>query len=536
LAAGFLVARQATDNEEILAAGALMGVVVSSPAATCGLVYNYATTALSGLAIYFLVIHQRSRSRMLPLIYCGTFAGLNLFAKQNVGLAVAAALLLFILFDSLVLSRDGVRTALLAGFRFILGLAVGFGLPLTMLGSQSGSGHILRLIFQDGVSEKGGLLHIAVRIIPRLGLVDLKDTAYFRTTQIVVSLVIMAVLLALGMRRLHFRWRTNADAMAGAQAENKANPTKIWVAWLSIVFFSGLSLLPLPAVTNLGGDLASLLFIKQLGFGIFLGQIIYLAVLVAFGLIAAVLLGEWLNHIRLQQPLSPIAGVEMLLFFSTAALTAGTVTASIMYFPFAAPVVVPLFVFGLKKYFSIPLGGVNLATAVMTGLAFLHPGYATTFQRLERLPANSPFATLYSSPARATEVWQTWREVRPLIDGKTTIWLAAAGPHSAFGGLPAPNITAINCDTHATRTQDLLVNLWNRQLPERIVWEPVLFQTPSRLPVDTHCFAFGYLSRWIAQNYDLIYQNNNREVWAKKQPRPSNIPSPLPSNEKRTAP
>jgi 4-amino-4-deoxy-L-arabinose transferase-like glycosyltransferase len=514
LTVGYFLARKLTDYQNLLATGGLMAVIISSPAATSGQGYNYLSTTLSGLAALFYLKHQRNESGWFALTFSGAIAGLGIMAKQNVGLAFVLFLLCFLVFDSVVLSRQSVRAVLSKVFQFGSGLALGFGIPFMALASKSSGSNILQLLFVDGVSGKGGMFRILGRAIPRLGFIDLKGTHYYRVAEIGVSLILMAILIVICIARLR-RIAMKSDLKPEPASEDRRIKYWLLITLLCLGFFSAISLLELPVATHFGEMISSALLVKSVGLGLFLGQVAYLVVIVVFGLICAVQLFELGNKYLLKQTAPPEIRSSFFLTSTAAALAVAAVSSSIMYFPFVAPITVPMLVILLNNNFCIPLRRLNLATIVIAGLVYLSPSYTKTFQHYEALPMHSPFAGLYASPPLRKYIETKWTRIHPLIEGRRTLWMVSSGLQSPFGGLTVPNVTSVSFDTHAPRTEATLIKIWNSNLPERVIRETDWLRDPTHLPVNSH-WTEPWLSGWLDTNYVKIEEIEGLEVWTKR--------------------
>lgn len=510
--AGYLVARRLSNNQNVLAAGGVLAVILSAPFSTGGQSFNYAATTFLGLSAYFYLAHQKNRNDRLPLIACGLCAGLGIFSKQNVGMAFFAFLVFFVLLDATLLSRSRKPTLLLQMSLLISGMLLGFGLPLVWVGRGIGTVPMLRHLFMDGVSEKGGLSLIMLRMFPRYSTTDLIGTPHHRLIEGAVSVILLATLLILGTARLrHLRKTPNSEPL---EIERNHRGT-LALALLVIIALSPLSMIALPVVGQVAQRVAACFLVRAIGFGLSLGQVFYFIAIAAFGLVAIALLRDACRKYGRKVDAFECAP-ELFALSAATALSAAAMTSGIMYFPFAAPVAVIVLVLVLEKQFRVRSQWINAATAVATILIFAWPSYSKTFCRYEKLPADSPFSGLYAAHLRAEMIDGMWTAVHPLVNGKTTLWLLSGGPHSAYGGVSVPNVIPIDY-THTLKTQEVLVGMWNKSLPQRVVIDRGFFRNPSGLPAHSYYFTDQWLSHWLATNYIKIleqhFPDQQIEVW-----------------------
>jgi 4-amino-4-deoxy-L-arabinose transferase-like glycosyltransferase len=512
LIAGYLAVRRLTNDQSILAAGGVLAVVLSAPFSTGGQSFNYAATTFLALSAYFYLTHQRNRAARFPLIAAGAFAGLGIFSKQNVGAAFFLFLVFFLVLDVILLSRTRIRALLLEMSLLFSGLLLGFGLPLFLVGHRLGIDVTLRHLFMEGVSEKGGFSLIALRMFPRYSTSDLIGTPHHRLIEGILSVVLLAMLLVIGVRRL----KTVGEASNPEHLRPETVGRKpLALALLAITAIAALSLVELPMVNAIGQRLAACFLVRAIGFGLSLGQVFYFVSVAAFGLTAIVLLRKSWKKDREEAAAGEYAP-ELFIVCAAVAVSAAAQTSGIMYFPFAAPLAIIVLALVLEKRFRVRPEWINSTATVVTILIFVSPSYSKTFCHYEKLPQDSPFAGLYAAKPRAEFFREMWTSVHPLVNGKRTIWLLSNGPSSAYGGVSMPNVIPIDY-THTLMTQEVLVGMWNKSLPQRVVIDRTFFRNPAGLPPHSYYFTDQWLSKWLEANYTKIleerFPEQEIEVW-----------------------
>lgn len=509
LLVGFLAAKRLTSNSDILAAGSVLAVIISSPTGTNGQSYNYAATTLCGLSMYLHVWSKRRHSNLPVQICTGMALGLAIITKQNIGIFFLAFLVSFLVAEFALASTRHKLALVRNTIGMLLGVAVGFGIPFLLLASKSSIRGLYDRIFVDGVALKGGLPTIAVRAIPRFALSDLVHTPYYRLSQGVVSVIFIAVLFAFGTIRLS-RLRTESDQPV---AKSGRISLSVWLVLAAIATLSLLSLSEIPSISLIGERLAALCLSASIGFGLVSGQLWYFICTVAFGLICAILVRSVFRQYRADRLVSEEIEIELFVYLGAVVVSIATVLSGIMYFPYAAPLALPIVAVGLHRYFRLSFGSLNLVTIVATALFYVWPSHTKTFTRYVALPTGSPFGGLYSSKERADRVDQIWREIRPLIQGKTTLWLAIANPYQAFGGRLVPNVIPMDCNP--PWIQQTLMERWNQSLPERVILEPVFLDPANNAPSSLQ-FSEKWLFGWLDANFIKIYDERGLAVWSKK--------------------
>jgi len=153
-------------SRELKVLSILVAGTLSAPFSTSGREHSYQGPMCAGLVILFFLRHRRSGSAW-DVFWAGVFAGLTVFARQNIGLLFGLGAALVLLLPSpLGLGRKGARLPNV--FRFLTGSAVSLIPILGYFFYHAGFQEPLREMFLDAAAGKGGPLTIALRGVPRL--------------------------------------------------------------------------------------------------------------------------------------------------------------------------------------------------------------------------------------------------------------------------------------------------------------------------------------------------------------------------------
>jgi hypothetical protein len=185
-----------------------------------------------------------------------------------------------------------------------------------------------------------------------------------------------------------------------------------------------------------------------------------------------------------------------------------------LFFPFAAPVAIPLALFLVERHLLYPhtdrvayLIGV---TFVSVYLFFPQATYRTpSFEPIYRLPAQTQFAGLWAAKSYATWVNETVQNVSSRIQGRRTLWLCFDGPHQAYGAKSVRSVALLHSDTYSARSEPALYEEWHQHPPEYVF---VAYFTPC---VGSQYLAKEPLSRWLDQRYSKVWENPalNASLW-----------------------
>ena len=475
-----------------LAIGAvLLGATLSYPASTLLYIHNYAATLFAGLTLLFLLRYAQS-GKWSEALLSGVTAGLGIFTKQNVGIFVTAAALISYFYLALGREKGGRNAHALLGFA--AGWLVSFSLPFMYFGTQAGFAEVFLQMFVDPGQGKGGLLHIIIRLMPRL---IIQPRPHQRLLEFMLSLPILIALVGYGVVKLRAaRKDPPANAPSGSFPEPRFG---LWVGgYFALLIFSSLiSLFDSASVRHL-------LEITQVPYVMDYTELMLLVLyMVIFVMGLAGVLGSWWR--RDSQSL-------LAAFWMMVIMTAHQASAT-YNFPSSTPLVIPLFLFMLEK--NRLLSRVP-ATAVATAMFFLllhlfYPACHRTFIPYSALPAQTPFAGLYASEDYRREITAMWENITPKIKGKRTLWICQPGPHAAFGGKSVFNVGLYFPQLYSSRSEARVKNEWLSRPPDYVVFgefqtqEGAVFLTPESLQA------------WLNSQYDKIWEGGPAlSLWQRK--------------------
>ena len=469
----------------------LLAATLSYPASTMLHAYDSAATLFAGLTLLFLLRYAQSGKWSEALI-SGLAAGLGIFTKQNVGIFITVAALISYFY--LALGREKGERNAHALLGFAAGWLVSFSLPLMYFGIQAGFAEVFQQMFVDPGQGKGGILRIIMRLLPRLIIIP---RPHERLIEFTLSLPILIALAGYGLVKLRAARR---DPLAKAPSGSFPEPRfGLWAGgYFALLIFSSLiSLLDSASVRHL-------LQITQVHYVIDYTEVMLLVLyMVIFVMGLAGVLGSWWRR----DSQTFLAAFWMMVIM-TAHQASGTYN-----FPFATPLVIPLFLFMLEK--NRLLSRVP-ATAMATAMFFLllhlfYPACHRTFIPYSALPAQTPFAGLYASEAFRQEITAMWENITPKIQGKRTLWLCRPGPHAAFGGKPVFNVGFYYSNIYSSRSEAHLKNEWLSHPPDYVVFGE--FQTAEGAVFLTQ----ESLQAWLNSQYEKVWEGGPAlSLWQRK--------------------
>ncbi len=416
LGAGLAVMSRLGVRSSSQTAGLALAAVISCPAFFWGHAFNYQATFLAGAATW-CALRATAEGPRGWAAWAGLLAGLTIFARQNVGLTLAALIPLLL--------PAGRRMAFGAG---LLGAG---GSLFAAFAWRAGASEVFHQLLLDAAAAKGGLLMVIARATPRIILAP--GAMGRRWWELAITLVCWAALGWLALRLA--RRRT---------MPRPADPAGGWQLAAGAAAAAAASLFPI-------GYGAGFLWpwLWQLTY-------IFLFLLVAAHL-GVGLPGNW--------------APACILILATVVVQEG----SNPNFPYSAPLAIPL-LFGLLDRSGVRLpaaaGGALLGAVWLLGAARVGaaPAYA--------LPSNSPFAGLRAPQRYAAKATEMWDHLRPQIQDRTTLWLTEGGPFLAYGGLPAPSAPVYMTDSFPARLDARLLQTWQRNPPEFVVLHDRFWVTP----------------------------------------------------------
>ncbi|MCX8090762.1 MAG: glycosyltransferase family 39 protein [Verrucomicrobiae bacterium] len=498
LLVGWQLLRRLTVDTNLRQAGVILMAIFSNPAGTLGHAHNYASTTFAGLGALF-ILRALADGRDREWFLSGLSIGLATLAKQNVGCMAAVAACGVVLWQGF--QEGNTKKSLGRLGRLTLGIATAFVPAATFFGAHAGYSEFLRQYFLDAGTAKGGIALVLGRALPRIILMP--ETPHRR---IVEGLISAPLLLGAGAW-LWLRLRDAAsrrDFVTGEITPQPLSRLAVGGFLVSMTMLSVVSLWPWDSVrAPLPFDVSR--FVPT-GAEVFI-QLAYLLSVTAF-VVAGFRFRNCLNWFAV----SVLGGV---ILFSAA-------TSSILYYPFCAPVVLPMLLGLLHQSGGFP----NLARqTLLVGVLFLvvfffRPVFAPTFAALKPLPSGSPFAGLYAPAGTAELVADRWGSLTPWIRGRRTLWLCSGGPHSAYGGLPVKNVPLFYKDTYHSRHEPSLRRAWEAQPPEFVVVGPFLPAAGARLLT-----AEG-IREWLGDRFELVWRARGEELtlWRRKTSPPQAMP------------
>jgi hypothetical protein len=484
LVVGLCVLRKLSGSIILQSAGVFAAACFSFPAATLGHAYSFAGTFFFGLTVLQLLTYQ-ALAKPGALFWAGCFAGLGIFAKQNMGImAILCGLLSIFPFVKL---RQELPAKMNQVGIFLAGVGVMFVPIFSYFALHAGAMETFFQMFRDASAGKGGLLGIIVHVMPFLFFT--LETPHRYVWTVVFGIVTTGGFLLWLWPRFSNR---TGSAAADKETDRKPDPW-LCAAILAVVIVSCASLANLPVLKNaFDGLVVRYIYTNQSYSGVLL-SIIY------SGLIALSVLCLW--HCWRQR--------DARLWLPTIALplvVCGQEMSSQIYLPYAAPVGIPLALFLLNEYRvlrNVPrLGCLVAASVVLVFTAFPPDFWVPHFERVYRLPEHSRFSGLHSNEACASYVNALLKNVAPRIHNRTTLWLCFDGPHQAYGGKAVYSVPLLHLDTYNTRSEPILKQRWEKKPPEFVVLGPEV-----RLPPDAAFLKWTNINAWLSASYDKVWES-----------------------------
>lgn len=472
-------------------AAMFFAAALSLPATHLGHAYSYAGTFFFGLTLLQLLKHQK-QARARHLFLAGAFAGLGIFAKQNIGIIAGLMGFSAIVYEAVINHRNDrlFRSAV----QFTSGMAATFVPIFAFFAGKTGAFEVFQQMFSDAGAGKGGVLGMLFHVIPLIFFAP--ETPWRQLWTLVISGGLLLLFLGLVGRRMH-QLQKHPDLLSASRP-----PRDYWrligVAIGIVALLSAISLLDLPQARSLFNKLHPDAIYEFHGF---VAPLVFVAYSFFTAVAAICLLSA--EHWRNPGFFLPIAALPLLLW--------GHELSCQGYLPFGAPVVVPLAMVLLEKTGlirnTIPLA-CTAGVVLMVGLAAsTQEGFQPpSFKSVERLPGDTKFAGLWARPAYCATVEELKENVGPRIKGRTTLWLCIGGPHLAWGGKSVFSVAALFGDTYNLRSETTLATRWQSPLSEFIFVGERNYCFGSRI------FTTEALNQWLPQNYDPVWKSTRREA------------------------
>lgn len=491
LLVGLQVARALGLRPAAQAAALFFAACVSLPATHLGHAYSYAGTFFFGLTL--LQLHQfRTSDSLKQLLLAGVFAGLGIFAKQNIGIIAALLGVGIIAYDCIMQNR--ISQIFRQSLIFFIGTVLVFLPIFAFFASKAGANEVFQQMFSDAGAGKGGMFGMLFHILP-LFFFSTETPARQLWTLAFSGVVGVAFFGFVGLK-MH---RLQASPISDSPSKIAKDYWRIIYCAVGIVaLLSAVSLFDLPSVRDCFNKLHPAAIYQFHGFVAPLNFIAY----TFFTALAAICL------------LSPAYWLQKDLFLSIVGLPLvlwGHELSFHGYLPFGAPVVVPLAFTLLEKIGiirnTVPLGCVAGVIFAVGVAGSTQPGYQPpSFKSVERLPSNSQFAGLWANPIFAATTKELHENVAPKIRDKSTLWLCIGGPHLAFGGKSVFNVAALFGDTYNLRSEPALFEHWQAQPPQFI------FVGDRNLCPGSQVFTTESLNLWLPQRYDPVWKSSQRDA------------------------
>lgn len=482
LVVGLLVLKRLGASPSLQSAAIFLTATVSAPACWTGVAHDYAAAAVFGGTLLCLMRFQARCTPGLAAL-AGVCVSLNVLAKQNVGAAAFLVSVLTILETCVRLGQNKAAVKYLTWFA--LGCAVSFLPVLTYFALHAGWMETIRQMALDGGSGKGWV-RMVLNFVPIFYLES--HIPHHKIWDLLVTLGFNGFMLV-GLLYRVFR----AGKAAPAAEETRGTDLRwLWIGLGLIVAVSLATLVPWPQVKSALVDFS--LRFSHTRFGFF-----YYATLLLGSLIC-------LAHAVLYRRFSRALVISWLLILILAYALSATDSSL-----FAAPLAIPLAFWVLNEYnlvrgvwrFAVLVSGVLLLL-----WAFLPQWtFAPSFERLNLLPAGTPFAHLYGRDSYARKVSQMNEHVTSAIKGHRTLWLTLAGPHSAFGGEPVKGVALICWDTYGLRHEPLFQAEWEQTPPDYVVLQDKI---PSRR--GSRFLTSECMSSWLAARYQKVWREDTLEL------------------------
>ena len=474
---------------------------LSPPFTQVGHAHSYQAPMFAGLIIYFFLKYQKSR-RAGNLFWAGIFAGIAIVAKQNIGLLFGSAATLALFIPSpWGLGIQGKRFPNIA--RFMAGGALGLFSFLAPFFYNCGALEVVKEMFADAGSGKGGPAVILLRGFPRLtairGFTMGRGLPPHAWAELLITVAVFTGICWLINRARGDAKLNSVTAQDGhASREDTGNSTVYYVCFFASAFAASVAtLFYIPRIYIP----LEVLRLQLADYNLFPIRAAYL---IAFSSGIACLIAVFRR--RAPRELGMLCLLLLALMYANAASGSS-------YFGFVAPIAVPMLLYvlaagGLPNLFRPCL----LLATLFLMTAFFFPAYGEAFGPLLPLPRNSPFAGLYGYPRFYRLVTGLWLDVTPRIKGQPTLWLYPGGPLSAFGGLPVPNVVYLHTESYNSRSEKRFWDDWHRDPPAYVILgqfararNAVLFQEAS-------------LQSWLSSDYELVWRRQDLEMtlWKKR--------------------
>jgi len=488
----YFILKKISERREDLAFALMIVAPLSIPHLSALHVYNclsYALAVWCGVCCFSYLEEGKHRSLMMA----GFFAALSLFTKQNIGLG-AALLTLFVVIASPILNRTkiGIKT-LLALSSFLGAFGVFSFLLFDRFSREIGYSELWKLMFSDAAQAKGNFLLMLKTALPRISFGFSEE--HGRTWIIQHLAEVFSYCLIIGLNYLWYRKLFEHKNLEKPNAKHILN-----LKDLQICFGVFLVLIIVPILFS------DFVFRVRESFFWFDEETRFSRVVTVFAF--------WLmmfNFICCFFVLYKRDGqffrkrsVQLLLFVFVLGLSVMACSSKFLYFFLNAPLLFGLF---FVSVLNIHLWKRNPLIFVFGALNFAIYFYYPTHSLGPLIREEGPYVGgLLFSKTDSDFIESYTKKLRPLVQGKRTLWLVHGGPHSLSGSIPVRNVSNLYFDQYNIRIEESLVKDWMAHPPEMIVQD--WFVTP-----DTSVWLRGEIFKsWIRDNYFEVAEISGKKV------------------------
>ena len=460
LAAGLLLVRELGASRSTQAMGISAAAVMACPVFSWSHAFNYQAPFLAGAGLLCILYARRGRPHVWAA-GAGAFAALCIYDKQNVGLAIAALLPIFLPAGTAV---------------YLSSFSATFLLIFAYFAQHAGAAEVWRQLLIDPSSVKGGLLILAGRAVPRL--IFAPHFPFRRWAELAATGAVYAALLPVAIRM-------SRQCPAGIMKKNSSSAMGA-ACLIGTGAGVAISLAHIDTATAGKWHLYPWTFLLQLTY-------------IFFSLLCAAYLVRGLEAVW-------AAAVWLIL-----AVTA-VQEASNPNFEYSAVLAMPLLcalLFRGKVTLKARTAGIILAVVYLVGTTTVGPvsyyglcAYLPTYS----LPQQSPFAHLRAPAPYVETVNEFWNEVRPLIKNRTTLWLVGGGgAYLAYGGLPVYNAPCYMPDTFPARWDQRFIQSWQKDPPEFVILRDDFQASPK-----SSLLTAEYMKRNLLSEYTQAWRSRTQ--------------------------
>lgn len=498
--AAYLIMLKLKLKIESIGLGTILVASLTVPINMHGVAFAYMASAFSCLALLLVLKNNKN----ITLFFSGFLLGIAILSKPNVGLIMLVSIFLFKFLEE---DWSAIRKIFIYKMIFLLiGITISVFLLILFPGYHGGFFELYREVISGGSEIKGGLISLALRSIPRIGIMD--GTPHRYLYEIILTLFISIILIL----------------KINKHSENILNKNSSSVNFSFIIFYAFTLFINFITLFKWDYSKNITLLIYNLGLtsaSFFLWQVLY--IFVFYSLIIAII------KTLLIYKFTIVKNFKFLILFITLIYVVGVVSSGRHNITFASALFVPVLIY----HFSIVGDRVNkwLVIIFLWTLAWcIAPNWKSTFAKLNKLPENTKFSGLYWPDGGAQlpgsyPIWSSSKVIEDLNiffskninDYETVLWLVP-GPGAAFGG------SIYRFGIHGLSANN--VSKWG----ESRLAKSLEYNKPNYVVVgdleewnnNTWVFMKKNVSlNWLEDNYNIIFEykinNNYINIWKLKQ-------------------